>query len=350
MIFVTGATGLVGRHVLQELRERHLPAIALVRDEHSAESMRRLGAVPIHGDVTDASTWGQLVDCSAIVHAAALVIAQAPWSAYQRLNVDSVSLAAARARLLGIPMIHISSVAVYKRVPYDAPPGTVDEAFPLGPVDSGGFYARSKRLAERALWEEVGRGLQAIAIRPCVIYGEGDRQFLPRISAVARKGWLPLIGAGNRPLALVHARSVALAVARALQAREAWGRAYNITNDDSITAREFIACLSEGLGRRVRPVRIPLPAALVAARLGDGLLRLLARWRGQPSHRLQGAVRYWHGGNPYTSEAARAALGWAPRVAHRAALPLAVRAAMAEGHNKGPEIVPGPSASVPLGW
>lgn len=328
MIFVTGGTGLVGRHLLLEFRARGWPTMALVRDEGSADAVRKLGAVPLLGAAEAAGTWARLEGCRAIVHAAALVTAHAAWETYQRVNVGSVRLAAARARQLGIPLVHVSSVAVYGREGYDAPGGSVDEGFPFGPLGDAGFYARSKRLAEQALWETGGE-LRAAALRPCVIYGEGDRQFLPRVLRLARRGWLPLVGPGNLPLTLVHARNIALAAAQLIELDRGWGRAFNVVNDDAITAKEFIAAVGEGLGRPIRAVRIPATAALLAARLGDLVLGLATP--GRYPTRLHGALRFWRGGNPYNTDAARRILDWVPAIRHREGVPLAVRSLATTG-------------------
>jgi dihydroflavonol-4-reductase len=204
----------------------------------------------------------------------------------------------------------------------DRPHGTVGEDAPLGPRDTGPRYGRSKRLAEDAVREEMARGLKAVILRPCVIYGEGDRIFLPNVIRYARKGSLPLVGAGSAPLAMVHARSVAQAAIGALDTPAAHGRAYHVTEDDRLSGEEFVAAIAEGLGLPVKVVRVPEPVALLVARLAD--LFRAATGGGSPGY-LAG-VRFLKGGNPYSSEAARSELGWQPTVKHREALPAAIRA------------------------
>jgi len=322
MIFVTGGSGLVGRHVVEELVAGGRQVTALVRSGAGAELVRRLGAEPVRGSVEQAGTWSGLVGCRAIVHTAAVIDAPGGWGVYQNPNVEGTRLAAARARELGIPFIYISSIAVYGDGVGDRPHGTVAEDAPLGPRDAGPRYGRSKRLAEDAVREEMARGLAAIILRPCVIYGEGDRLFLPSVIRYARKGYLPLVGAGGPPLAMVHARSVAQAVTGALDTPAAHGRTYHVTEDDSLTGEEFVAAFAEGLGLPVKVVRVPEPAALVAARLAD-LFRAVT---GGGSPGYLSAVRFLKGGNPYSSAAAKKELGWQPSVRHREALPAAIRA------------------------
>ena len=82
-VYVTGASGFVGRHVVEALRSRG----AEVRDERV--------------DLLDAHALERVMDgCEAVVHIAALYSYEAPEEALRRVNVDgtrSVLEAAARA-------------------------------------------------------------------------------------------------------------------------------------------------------------------------------------------------------------------------------------------------------------
>jgi nucleoside-diphosphate-sugar epimerase len=322
-VFVTGGTGLVGGPVVRLLRERGTEVDALVRDEAGAERMRALGAAPKFGAVEDPRVWDAVSGADGVIHVAALVASRTPWQSFFQVNVEGTRLAAATARRLGARLVHISSVAVYGRQAYDDPSGSRRESSAFGPLEDHDFYARSKRLAEEMVRAEVALGLAAVILRPCVVYGEGDRLFLPRMAAVARRGWLPRVGGGNLPMALVYAESVADAALRALDTPRAASRIYNVTNDGDITPRDFVAALAEGVGRRVRTFPVPEGAALAAAHAVQGLLRVIGP--GLYPGTITGAVRFWRGGNPYTSERAGEELGWAPTVPHREAVAAIVR-------------------------
>jgi nucleoside-diphosphate-sugar epimerase len=316
VILLTGATGLVGRQVAELLIQRGTPIVALVRAPARASWLASQGAHLVTGSVTDPESWTKVEGLTAIVHCAAVISGGRSWEAYAGANIRSSELAAARARELGIPLVHLSSVAVYGGSTTE-PPATVGEDFPFTPLRDGAWYGRSKRESELAVWREAERGLKAIALRPCVIYGPHDRLVFPKFLATARRGVMPLFGRGDRPMALVHARSVAEGVLAALDSKDGWGRPYNITGDAPIAPRDLVAALARGLGRRIRTPEIPERLVLGAADLLDGAAQLLLP-NGLFPGTLRTAVGYWRGGDPYRAGAARDVLKWAPRIDHAA--------------------------------
>jgi len=330
-VFLTGATGLIGLHIIDELRDRMIPVTALVRDEPGASLMTARGARPVMGRVESSETWAQVSDCSAIIHGAALIAGRYSWDRFREVNVEGTRLAALRARQLNIPLLHISSVAVYGRS--YRPGSRVDESFPFVPLREHDFYARSKRMAEEMVAAETRNGLRATTFRPCVVYGEGDRLFLPKLVRAMLLSWrVPLIGGGIRPLPLVHARNVAQAVALALASPRAWGQAYNVTNDDEINARAFIEAVARAAGRRISTVTVPAGAAVVMAKVLDRGRRLFGPSRYPGS--MTSAVRFWRGGNPYTSDKARQELGWNPPIKHASGVENAARFILAKSESE----------------
>ncbi|MGD0990855.1 MAG: NAD-dependent epimerase/dehydratase family protein [Gemmatimonadales bacterium] len=314
-VFVTGGTGLVGRHVIAALRARADGVRALARSDSAAADLRTQGAEPVRGDLGDRRGLGEAIAGSdAVLHAAAILLSGGIWDAWHAANVvgtEAVARAAARA---GARMVYLSSVAVYgRRMTYDGGPASVDEDFGLDrPSYPGDFYARSKREAELALWRVAEEtGLKAVALRPCVIYGEGDRNFSPRVARLVRRGLAPMIGPGNNPLSVVYAGNVAAAALAALDRRDVTGP-FNVTNDGAVTQREFLERFAAGLGVPARWIPVPHALAWGGARLWDATVGALAGWTGLLSARS--SVQFLASANPYTSARAERVLGWRPVV------------------------------------
>jgi 2-alkyl-3-oxoalkanoate reductase len=310
-VFITGGTGLVGRHVIAALRARGDTIRALARSETAAADLARLGAEPVRGDLSDAACLDRLVAGSdAVVHAAAIVLAGGRWEAWHEANVLGTERVARSAARQGARLIHLSSVAVYGRqLASEQGSAGLDESFDLEraatPRDS---YARSKREAELAVWRVAGEtGLSAVALRPCVIYGEGDRHFSPRVARLMRRGFVPMVGDGENHMTLVYAGNVAAAVTAALDHGGVTGP-FNVTNDDAVTQRAFIERFAAGIGLRPRTIRIPRGLAWRAARVLDATIGALPPLSGGPS--VTSAVRFLAGENGYSSARALLLLEW----------------------------------------
>src|SRR5688572_6415712 len=107
---VTGATGLLGSHIVERLLADGWRVRALVR---SPEACRKAGELPdsvelAKGDVLDEASFVQAArGTHAVFHAAANIIVTGGWESYRAVNIDGTShaiaaAASARARLLQV--------------------------------------------------------------------------------------------------------------------------------------------------------------------------------------------------------------------------------------------------------
>lgn len=317
---VTGATGLVGSYIVERLLTDDWNVRALVRAADAAAWLAARGADLAVGELLDAaSLHSAAAGCDTIFHCAALISASNDWTAFRRMNVDGTRAVVDAAESSGARLVHLSSVAVYDdSARYRATPA--DEDTPLTPLTTGSFYARSKREAEDIVMDAhvLGR-LWGTAVRPTVIYGRHDRQFVPRAARVMRTGFFPLFGGGYTTMSLVHASAVADGAVRAARTEAAGGRAYNLTNDFPVTVAQMVGYAATGLGRRVRGVPVPLPLARASFAALAQSLRIVRR----PglAEQLPGALNAFARNNPFTSARARRELGWSPAVTPEAGIP-----------------------------
>lgn len=200
----------------------------------------------------------------------------------------------------------------------------VDEELALGPLPEGAYYARSKRESEALVLEAHARGqIWATAVRPDVIYGPRDRQFVPRIARVLNRGFAPVIGGGRTTLPIVHAANVAQGAVLAVTNDGAGGRAYNLANDYDVTVRDFYRLAGVGLGRKVRLVPVPFAIAKPVFAMLLGVTKLLTH--GRASVVNADSISTVTRDNPFTSERARRELGWSPAVRPEQGVPEAFR-------------------------
>ncbi|MEO7454830.1 MAG: NAD-dependent epimerase/dehydratase family protein [Gemmatimonadaceae bacterium] len=323
---VTGATGLVGSYVTERLVRDGWDVRALVRDPSRAGAMA--GVEIVAGDVLDSESFTRAAaSCNVVFHTAAAVTAAGGWEAFRRPNIDGTTHAIEAAERASARLVHVSSVAVYGGSSRYAGDARTDEDTRFAPLDDSAFYARSKRDSEALVMEAHRAGrVWATALRPDVIYGRRDRQFVPRMARLLGRGFSPLIGGGQSTLAIVHAENVADGVVRAASHDAAGGRAFNLANDYDVSVAEFFRLAGEGMGRRLRVIDVPPSLAKVAMRAFGVVAPLFF---GSTFNAVTNAsLDFMTRDNPFTSERARRELGWDPRVRPEVGVPDAFRWSM----------------------
>lgn len=315
---VTGATGMVGRHLVDRLIADGWVVRAMVRtpDGSRARALSDLGVELARGDVLDQPSFvAAAISCDVVFHTAAEIFTHG-WDTYRAVNVDGTRNAISATAAAGARLLQLSSVAVYgadARYLSGRPGMKTSEDLPLVPLLERAYYARSKRESEDLVLAAHRSGrIWATAVRPDVIYGRYDRQFVPRLAPLLRFGMIPLLAGGRSTMAVVHAAAVADGAVRAATTDAAGGRAYNLTNDFDVTVREFFTFGARGLG--VTPHFMPIP--LWAARGGLRAMKSAARVVSLGRVRVGGgtAISFLTLDNPFTSERARMELGWSPTV------------------------------------
>lgn len=323
--FVTGATGLVGSHIVEQLTRDGWNVKGLARSEASHAALRAMGVEPVRGDVGDRdSLIAAARGADAIFHTAAAITVSGGWESYRRPNVEGTAAIVDAAAAAGARLLHLSSVGVYgSSGRYRAGLKTSEDG-PLGQLPERSFYARSKRESEEAVLEAHRSGrIWATAVRPCVIYGPRDRQFIPRLAKALRLGIMPLIGGGRSTMAVIHAANVAEGAILAAASPNAGGRAYNLTNDYDVTVRDFYRLAGEGLGKQIRF----FPVSRAAAKVGLSAFKVADRVAlgGKFAVALEGSLAFISRDNPFTSERARTELGWTPSMRPEVGIPEAFR-------------------------
>ena len=285
-----------------------------------------VGAASVTGDVLDADAFSRAAaGCDVIVHAAAAITPHGGWEAFRRLNVDGTLAAIGAAERSGARLVQVSSVAVYgPESRYRGDVRGTDEDSALAPLPERAYYARSKRESEQLVMRAHADGrIWATAVRPVVVYGRRDRQFVPRVARLLRFGVAPIIGSGNTTLSIVHAANVADGIVRAPLVEAAGGRAYNLANDFDVTVRRFFALAGTGLGRTLRSVQVPEAIARRGLAAVKSMLRVMTG--GRMSVISTASLDWFARDNPFTSERARRELGWSPSVRPEGGIPDAFR-------------------------
>ena len=132
MNLVTGATGLLGSHIVEQLRLRDEPVRVLVRHGSDTDWLERQNVEFVHGDLSNHTSLSRACRGARIVyHAAARVGDWGPWKDFVKVTIEGTrNLAEAAAAARCERFLHISSISAYGHP--DGEGLVLDETAPLG--------------------------------------------------------------------------------------------------------------------------------------------------------------------------------------------------------------------------
>ncbi|MBM83292.1 MAG: oxidoreductase [Planctomycetaceae bacterium] len=276
LVLVTGATGLVGSHVAEQLLQRDIRTRVITREGSGTSQLEEWGAEVVAGDLTDAASLTKAVDgVSVIVHCAAKVGDWGPIEDYRTVNVrglesllDAVETANSLQRF-----VHISSLGVYEARDHH---GT-DESEPPNSEGIDG-YTLTKVESEAVVLNRIREGkLSATVLRPGFIYGPRDRTVLPRIFERLQSKSVKFLGSGDQLLNNTFVGNLVDAVFLAIERDDCVGEVFNITDGKLVSKREFISTIAKLGGFEVPTKSVPLPVAKALATLMEGTWRILGK-------------------------------------------------------------------------
>ena len=260
--FVTGGTGFVGSHLVEELFRRDFDEVrCLVRTER--KWLEGLDITPIYGDLSDVDTlWEALEGVDYVYHVAGLTRAKT-WKAFEQANVQAtLNLLGAVSQV--IPSVQKVLVTSSLAAVGTCKEGAADEDTPLHPISR---YGKSKAQMERAITarHEMRRSFQErlpiVVVRPPAVYGPRDRDIYTFFKAV-NNGICPIVGRGSTPaLSLVHVRDLVRGMADAAASDDTAGEVYFIGSEAAYAWNEIKDAATKALDRWA--LTVPVPGRLV---------------------------------------------------------------------------------------
>lgn len=246
-VLVTGATGDVGRHVVDELGRHDVPVRALVRDAEKARA--------IHGDAADLSV-GDLGDVGAI-----------------------------RRALEGMERVFLACSNDPRQVEYET--NVIDAAAEAGVERVVKLSAVGAEIGSTLdFWDAHGQierhlrasGLSSVLLRPTSYM----TKLLGPPGAIKQSGKL-FAPAGDARIALIDPRDVAAVAATTLIDEGHEGQTYVLSGPEAVTLTEVAEALSAAAGRTIEFVDVPEEGArqgMLGSGLPDWLVEnLMTLWR-----------------------------------------------------------------------
>jgi UDP-glucose 4-epimerase len=255
-VLITGASGFVGYHLIEEALHRGLEVYAAVRSSSKVDHLRTLPVKFTQPDFSNIKSLRADLEANQydyIIHAAGVT------KALHRKEYDLVN--AEYTRNLGqaicetqLPLrkfVFISSLAAVGPSPNGHPITEHDPAKPVTP------YGKSKLLAE--LYLSTLYALPVIILRPTAVYGPRDQDLFIVLKAISR-GIEPYIGHKAQQLSFIYVKDLATATLDALES-PVTRKAYNVS-DGVPYNRYALADISKAILHK-QTLRLHLPGVLV---------------------------------------------------------------------------------------
>lgn len=264
-ILVTGSSGFIGTALMS--------ALAANTRLHVRVAARRAGLVLPAGielarieAIGPDTRWNEaLAGIEVVIHLAARahVLDEALPDAlaeYRRVNTAGTLALARQAAATGVRrFIFLSTVKVNGESTLPGHPFTVADT--PAPVDP---YAISKREAEDGLRAiAAGTGMEAVIIRPPLVYGPGVKgNFARLIAAIGQGRWLPLGAIDNRR-SLVSVDNLVDLLLKCINHTAAADQTLLVSDGEDLSTPALIRCLSTAMGRPAH--LLPMPVTLLKA-------------------------------------------------------------------------------------
>jgi dihydroflavonol-4-reductase len=254
-VLVTGATGFTGSRLVRDLVSAGAMVRALARPSSDQGALDDLAIEWMTGDLANAAFIEQAVQgIHYIFHLATLYrTPTATENDHRLVHVESTRLLAEAAQRQPDfkRFVLVSTVGVHGHVEH--PPA--DEQAPFNPGDE---YQRTKLEAEQWLTSFAARtGLDYSIIRPCAIYGPGDRRLL-KLFKMAQRPFTPVLGRRPCLYHLIHVEDLSRIIMLAAQHPRAAGEAFIAGYPDPIPLDAMLRIIAKALRRKSRIIRLPV--------------------------------------------------------------------------------------------
>ena len=316
-VLITGATGLLGGHLIKELQQRGEDIRALVLPVENADKLEKQGVEVVRGDITDASTLGPAVqNVDLIFHLAGMMGVWRPLSDYRLVNVTGSENLYKAAQKAGVRRyVHTSSHTVYG-LGYGRFL-TENDALRPDPDPYSLTKAEGDRLMRRLM---LNSEVETVILRPGTFFGPGDRLHFGRMAQKMKDGKGVIIGRGDNALPFCYVTDVVQGFMLAAYHENAPGNVYNITNDRPLTQLEMFNAIADAV-HGVRPTRhLPYLPIYYGSIVAEKVVARVTRTK--PIVTQLGAMMFGSD-NKHSVEKARRELGYEPKVDLRTGITLA---------------------------
>lgn len=253
-IIVTGASGFIGRHIVEALSHRDdISIIALAR-----RPVNFFDSLPnVHYSSVDLSKASLPLCCDICIHCAGLADDRSSMDDLKTHNIVSTQMLL--SALTGVKhFIYISSASVYD---FGIPGVKTEDC--INAEDIRSDYGDSKLLAEQII---INSDIPIITIlRPRAVYGQHDNTLMPRILNLVKARFYFGIGSMDNIISLTNINNISMAIKKLIDFELHQINIYNISDDRQYKLSQILKKLAIKKSGRTNLFKITIPLAAIRA-------------------------------------------------------------------------------------
>jgi nucleoside-diphosphate-sugar epimerase len=296
-VLVTGATGFIGGFLCEALARADYRVRGALRTDRAVP--RAVAEKVIVGDINSTTDWTQALEgVDLVIHAAARSHVLRPTRGSANLYFETNDRGTQRLANIAAQMhvtrfIYLSSIKVNGEESSARAYAPSDEPHPRDD------YGLSKWNAEQHVAAAAGyAAMQAVIVRPPLVYGPGVRANFLRLLRWVDHGWPLPFGAVRNARSLINVWNLCDFLLLVLKHPRAPGRTWLVSDGEDLSTPDLIRRIGTAMGRRVQLPSVPV-----------GVLELFAGLTGR-----RGELARLCGSLAVDIAQTRAQMGWSPSV------------------------------------
>ncbi|MGE5299671.1 MAG: SDR family oxidoreductase [Acidobacteriota bacterium] len=250
MIFIAGATGFVGVHLVDDLRSKGHTLKCLVRSERMEGQFAAKGVEVVRGDITDPRTIeGVLGPDDFVVHLVG-IIEEKRGATFRGVHVEGTANLVAEARRAGVRHFFYQSALGADK-------------------NSWSGYLKTKAEAEEIV---IKSGLDYTIFRPSLIIGPWDGFTRKMLDMLKLSPVVPVPGQGRAKFQPVYIKDWIRCIDAVIGNPQAYRATFDIGGPEQLTYKEIVEMLAESAGMKKPVFNIPMGLMKISALFLETLL------------------------------------------------------------------------------
>ena len=250
LIFITGASGFVGGHLVDYLIARGHRVRCLARSESAIDSLSAKGAEVVSGDITRPETLKGILNSDDFIFHLVGIIQEKGTATFESVHREGTSSLVAEARRAGVRHFFYQSALGADR-------------------NSWSGYLRTKAEAEEIVRQS---GLRYTIFRPSLIIGPWDGFTKKLVEMIKYSPVLLISGEGMAKFQPLYIRDWLACAGKVIENPDSYVSAYEIGGPEHLTYREIVEKLSKAMGHDRPAFKIPMGLMRLGASVFEKVL------------------------------------------------------------------------------